>query len=103
MRQPRRTSLLLNPPWSRSFERCRFDHQYWVACAGDASYDQTFTTLDRDRDARRITQLGEFGEERRDVFLGVLDHPGLDYHPVVVDCADAAAELNPNPIRRNCV
>lgn len=36
-------------------------------------------------------------------FLGVLDHPGLDYHPALVDDADAAAELNPNPIRETCV
>ena len=77
------------PPRSRSLERCRLDHQHRVTCAGDAPYRQTLTTLDRDRDACRITQLGEFGEERRDAVLGVLDHPGLDYHPVVVDCADA--------------
>ncbi|MFJ6263116.1 hypothetical protein [Rhodococcus erythropolis] len=60
-----------------------------MACAGDTPYDQTLTSLDRDRDVCRITQLGEFGEERRDAFLGVLDHPGLDYRPVVVDDADS--------------
>jgi len=56
-----------------------------MPCAGNAPYDQTLTTLDRHREPGRITQLGEFGEERRDAFLGVLDHPGLDYRPVVVD------------------
>ena len=46
----------------------------------------------------RITaQLSQFGEQRREVLLGVLHHPGLDHIPAVVDEADTVQSRTPIP------
>lgn len=63
---------------------------------GDQSYYQTFTTCDRDRHQRRITPRGEFGEQRRKVPLSVLDDPGPDHLPAVID--EAGPVLSRTPI-----
>jgi len=40
---------------------------------GDQSDDQTFTAFDRDRDQRRVAQLGELGKQCRELGVAVLD------------------------------
>jgi len=51
----------------------------------DQSNNQTFTALDRDRHRPRLAQLGELDEQRREILLGVLDHPGLDRRAVLIE------------------
>jgi len=73
------------PARTRGLEGCRLDHQDGMARPGDQSDDQTFTAFDRDRDQRRVAQLGELGKQCRELGVGVLDHPGLDRHAVVIE------------------
>jgi hypothetical protein len=56
-----------------------------MARPGNQSDDQPFTTFDRDREQPRIALLSKLGKHSRELRAGVLDHPGLDRHAVVVE------------------